>query len=494
MAGRLLLALLLLASATPVAAQDRLTVFLHGFASNASTWQSTANRLGARLQITPALPDLPWLDGFHAQAAHLDYLASVYGAPSNMVAVGHSNGGVVARALATRRNLGGIVTMGSPHRGAPLIANLGVVSTHYAQAGNDLGSLLYALGAVNGTNKYTGLWFSPGLSWLRTGIAALGQAIRFASDGLYHAAGAVFVSPVGDDMRPGAGTLSSLNSPANLSRESAVVPGRAGLVFAARNWHIGAPFVGLAPSHQYSGDTAVRTGILFLAYIEEYFTPPNVSAFDTDATTIRTLARRLISNLVLFNSVWCFGTTNAADCSVSSDGIVPTESQFFPGDAKNFGFYGPPHIWQTAESENYIHQALVDVVGLTPRGSTGGSGGGSGGGGGGSSQSTLTAGQILYPDTEIRSPNSQYALRYQSDGNLVLYGPHGALWASGTAGTSPGFVGMQGDGNLVVYDAGGQAVWASDTAGLPGLELHLQDDGYIVIYDDGGNVVWYRPE
>lgn len=488
-----ILALVLSTLAGSAWAQDRLTVFLHGFASSGATWQATASRLGARLQIAPAAPNLPWLDRYDSQAAYLDQLASASGAQGNMVAVGHSNGGVVARALATRRSLGGIVTLGSPHRGAPLISNLGAVSTHYAEATNDLGQLLYLLGATNGTNQYTGIWFSPGLAPLRAAIAALGQTLQFTSELMYYALGAVFVSPIYWDMTPISGTLAGLNSSGNLARESATVPARAGLVFAARNWHIGAPFVGLAPQYQESGDRAVRLAIPFLVYIESYFTPPNVSPLDATARSIRTLARRLISNLVLYNSVWCAATTYAADCSVSSDGIVPTDSQFFPGDARNFGYYGPPHVWQTAESEDYVYNALVDVVGLRPRDGSGGSGG-SGGGGGGDPQSTLKAGERLYPDTEIRSPSGQFALRYQSDGNLVLYGPYGAIWASDTSGVGGGYVEMQVDGNLVAYPGNGAEPWASNTAGLPGSHLRLQDDGYIVIYDAGNNVVWYRPE
>ena len=52
------------------------------------------------------------------------------------------------------------------------------------------------------------------------------------------------------------------------------------------------------------------------------------------------------------------------------------------------------------------------------------------------------------------SADGAVALRYQSDGNLVLYGSGGAvLWDTGTWGTSAGRAEMQTDGNFVIYDA-----------------------------------------
>jgi hypothetical protein len=260
-------------------------------------------------------------------------------------------------------------------------------------------------------------------------------------------------------------------------------------VYAARDWWVGAPFVAGAPELQYSGDDKVRAGIHYLSLIAGYFTPPNFLPTDAVALTIHAQAQSIISDLLSYNSAWCFATTGAGDCSISTDGVVPTESQFFPGTAANVGFYGPSHTREKDESENYIYNALHDRLGVRARGETGG-----GGNTGGSPQSTLGAGQRLYPDTEVRSPNGAYALRYQGDGNLVLYGPSGAVWESGTAGQGALHCEMQADGNFVIYHASGAEPWASNTGGLAGAELRVQDDGYIVIYDAGQNVPWWAPQ
>ena len=98
---------------------------------------------------------------------------------------------------------------------------------------------------------------------------------------------------------------------------------------------------------------------------------------------------------------------------------------------------------------------------------------------------TLTAGQAIY------SPNGQYVLVMQSDGNLVDYGPGGqVIWAAGTYGHAGAFAAMQGDGNLVVYSSTGQALWDAGTYGNPGAYLELQNNGNTAIYQINGTAIW----
>ena len=95
------------------------------------------------------------------------------------------------------------------------------------------------------------------------------------------------------------------------------------------------------------------------------------------------------------------------------------------------------------------------------------------------SNETLSAGNVVYSD------NGQYHLAMQTDGNLVVYGPTGAVWQSQTSGSGGNRAVMQGDGNLVIYRADNTAAWSSKTA-HPGAFLAVQDDGNVVIY-------WPRP-
>jgi hypothetical protein len=103
---------------------------------------------------------------------------------------------------------------------------------------------------------------------------------------------------------------------------------------------------------------------------------------------------------------------------------------------------------------------------------------------GGTAPSTLSGDAVLLPNQYLLSPNHAYQLLYQTDGNLVLYRGDGVpLWASGTAGQTPGYVIMQADGNLVIYGPGGVPQYATGTSGNPNAILSLQNDGNLVIYN-----------
>ncbi|HMF95002.1 MAG TPA: hypothetical protein VKE96_11940 [Vicinamibacterales bacterium] len=97
----------------------------------------------------------------------------------------------------------------------------------------------------------------------------------------------------------------------------------------------------------------------------------------------------------------------------------------------------------------------------------------------------------LLPGESLVSADGRFYLQYQMDGNLVVYESGvGPIWASGTAGSSPGRLVMQGDGNLVLYDAASRVVAATNTGGHPGARLVMQDDGNLVIYAANGDAVW----
>jgi LasA protease len=99
--------------------------------------------------------------------------------------------------------------------------------------------------------------------------------------------------------------------------------------------------------------------------------------------------------------------------------------------------------------------------------------------------SALRAGEMLI------SPNRAYRLVMQGDGNLVEYQAGTALWASNTGGDNGAVVEMQSDGNLVIY-LNGAAKWASNTGGFQGAQLVLQDDSNLVMYGKQSAILWSR--
>ncbi|MFI6254344.1 C40 family peptidase [Streptomyces sp. NPDC051016] len=85
----------------------------------------------------------------------------------------------------------------------------------------------------------------------------------------------------------------------------------------------------------------------------------------------------------------------------------------------------------------------------------------------------------------IQSPNGAYKLSMQSDGNLVLYGPNGPLWATYTSGSNARLA-NQNDGNLVIYRGDGSVAWASRSHASGGGTLVMQNDGNAVAYGASG--------
>jgi hypothetical protein len=102
----------------------------------------------------------------------------------------------------------------------------------------------------------------------------------------------------------------------------------------------------------------------------------------------------------------------------------------------------------------------------------------------------LNPGETLGANQRLVSPDGQYVLVMQGDGNLVEYAPgNRPIWATGTNRAGSG-VEMQGDGNLVVYAPGHVPVWASGTGGVPNLHLEVQSDGNQVLYTSGHVARW----
>ena len=107
-----------------------------------------------------------------------------------------------------------------------------------------------------------------------------------------------------------------------------------------------------------------------------------------------------------------------------------------------------------------------------------------------SAADTLGTNQTLYANQSLTSQNGAYTLIVQLDGNLVLYGPSGALWATNTGGSNARLV-MQLDGNLVLYRGDGAVLWATNRFGI-NARLVVQNDSNLVVYNGWGGVIWSR--
>lgn len=102
-------------------------------------------------------------------------------------------------------------------------------------------------------------------------------------------------------------------------------------------------------------------------------------------------------------------------------------------------------------------------------------------------------------DRYVVSLNKKYVLKYQHDGNLVLYyaSDEGkqAIWASGVLVDNPLMAILQKDGNFVLYDTSMKPYWATSfgrplPTGKRPYKLILQDDRNLVLYDSRTIPYW----
>lgn len=98
---------------------------------------------------------------------------------------------------------------------------------------------------------------------------------------------------------------------------------------------------------------------------------------------------------------------------------------------------------------------------------------------------------LMYPGQTINTADRRFKLMLQSDGNLVLYSPNRATWATGTDGKAVSYLAMQADGNLVLYDKNNRPLWYSNTPGRANLRLLIQQDGNLVLYNTYGTPFWH---
>jgi len=99
-------------------------------------------------------------------------------------------------------------------------------------------------------------------------------------------------------------------------------------------------------------------------------------------------------------------------------------------------------------------------------------------------------GQLILKNARYFSPNKNFYLTFQNDGNLVIYNKrnNAAIWDSKTTNSGQKAL-MQYDGNLVIYNANNIAVFSTNTKNRGNI-LMMQDDGNLVIYNKSKSPVW----
>jgi pimeloyl-ACP methyl ester carboxylesterase len=346
-----------------LSAEDRPTVFIHGLASNSHTWDQAVSRLTPLLAMQPFQADLDWRALYETQAGQLQQqLGSL---PANVVAVGHSNGGVIARQWSRNRSVGGIITLAAPNQGAPFVDHLFEWFTFL----DDVLNRMANVSAAFSVTSHDVWWWVPD-RWL--------DSFKFATD-VWNTAGNGLFSlgfdyrlPVIPEMRVFASYMTNLNSQATRDSEASRVPNRMALLNVARDFDLGGPFRVVAPDN-YVGwhNTIVIAGIgldALAQYIRITAEVQDQSAFDL-ADQISSVAEWFLQ----FEQVWCLTVSDPSPYSLGScyehDGIVPAWSQAY--DLPRLPFLvrdqGPIHTQETSESDEQLYQALTAVAGIAKR-------------------------------------------------------------------------------------------------------------------------------
>jgi predicted lipoprotein with Yx(FWY)xxD motif len=107
-----------------------------------------------------------------------------------------------------------------------------------------------------------------------------------------------------------------------------------------------------------------------------------------------------------------------------------------------------------------------------------------------STNSVLKPGTRFTVGQAVTSPDGRYKLIMQADGNLVFSESGKALWSSETHGNPGGRAEFQADGNLVVRAADGNPIFYTATGKDRGKLLGVQNDGNVVIYDGANKGLW----
>lgn len=350
-------AITLVLCATGTGAQDVPTAFVHGLASSGGTWQVAADRLRNEFQIATYLPNLNWRNAFGSQAAELS--AALPAGAS--IAVGHSNGSIVAREWNRQYSANNrIVSVGALHQGAPLAASvLNGTSWYYA------GSLFYGVG--NAFNYYAWYWRAThsdnaflyyALGAVR-GMAYWGRYLPSALGTVGFTAGAEAVL---NDMRPGSSFFATLNSSANLARESQAMVARVG-ISAEFPTPINAQFYGLLPDYarQLAGLRALGWAWSVAAYYYyQYWIDWNhpyyyelhggASLWAISAVRIMDIDAAWCHQIGTLGSYTRYGIVGYNLGCYASDAIVPVSSQQYPGFTAQRHVVGPSHQRETRDS------------------------------------------------------------------------------------------------------------------------------------------------
>lgn len=358
---RLLLLVMAVVASSISAHAQRPVVWIHGIASDGGTWQGTPGLIAQHRYITNHVPSLSSFTLYQDQASEM--LGIVGPMPNDMVAVGHSNGGIVSRMAARQHPMRGVITIGTPHGGAPLATN--------GMDGRAADWIFFDWAAVitQPLVVYANYWIlDDWCSWYCQPIYDFFAILYGVLQNTLHTIGYMVGShlrqtTVLGQMEPDSPFRDVLNGGAALSAESANLQER-WFIRSHADPGLISMFVGLTPDNAQAHTNKVwiaHAGFLAMYY---YYSQFYGGGEDPDAYAKQANAwmwAHGASALYGTDQGWCnlIGGWNGSYCA--SDGIVPFWSAAWPGAPNEMNVWnGPGHMRETTNYsvQGFILQAL----------------------------------------------------------------------------------------------------------------------------------------
>jgi peptidoglycan/xylan/chitin deacetylase (PgdA/CDA1 family) len=203
-------------------------------------------------------------------------------------------------------------------------------------------------------------------------------------------------------------------------------------------------------------------------------TPPVISGPTANATqtaaTIGWTTNEASTSQVEYGTTTAYGNQTPLDSTlVTSHGVTLTN--LTAGTDYHYRVTSKDAAGNTATATGSVRTAAEDTPPEEP-------------------QDRLEVGEQLTVGQQLTSSNGQYRLIMQGDGNLVVYDAlNKPLWSASSNGKGGSRVVMQGDGNLVIYRSDNTPVWHTQTNGSGANKAVMQDDGNFVLYQ-GTKAMW----
>lgn len=349
----------LVASSSAAQSPARDVVFVHGLTQNGGSWNAMKPALDAQLHIASLAPSLSWQARYTVQA---DQLAAHLGYRTDVIAVSHSNGGVVTRRHLTAGSVprvGGHISLGSPHHGAQLAASAhsGAIDTWLAMLLNSVAQPIFFFGQNDPQFSGHGFFVSEWGYVFQSLVNAMAYSL---SSGGFLASTAQGTQVV-PEMFPGSAFHQVNNSSSSLSTEASRSPIRIGISthlpandqpFSLLVSNPSGAFTTLAMLQFYALDMydyySYHWNPLFRAYAHLWYN----LAYQVDIDVFRLNWWSLQGSLTQ--------TPNGQLAIKTNDGVVTWESSTYPGGDSRY--LGASEFGTIAHSEQQLNPALRERV------------------------------------------------------------------------------------------------------------------------------------